>query len=82
MEEDTFTRSCLLAAVTKVVDVLGLTDPNAIPPVAVDAVSFRLVNAVRWLSQGEIRHALALRIAEVHPPVPATGDDGAEGEPF
>jgi hypothetical protein len=82
MEEETFTRSCLLAAVTKVVDVLELTDPNAIPPIAVDAVSFRMVNAVRCLSPGEIRHALALRIAEVHPPVPATGDDGAEGEPF
>jgi hypothetical protein len=82
-EEQACARSRLLAAVTHVVDVLHLNDPYAIPPIAVEAVYVRLGDAVPWPpSPGEIRHALALRIAEVHPPDLATGDHGAEGEPF
>lgn len=75
-------RERLWAAVTHVVGAFPLTDPYAIPPLAVDAVYFRLGDAGRMLSPGEIRHAMALRIAEIHPPDPATGDDGAEGLPF
>ena len=77
-EEQACTRSSLLAAVTKVVDVLHLNDPYAIPLIAESAVYFRLGDTGWPLSPGEIRHALALRIAECHPP---QGDDG-ECEPF
>jgi hypothetical protein len=77
-EEEACTRPRLLAAVTKVVDALGLTDPYAIPPIAVEAVYFRLGDAVQWPpSHGEVRHAIALRIAEIHPSNPV-----AEHLPF